>query len=166
MDEEEYVAPPQSSPTDDGFVSSLRDAALDFDNNLEATLRPEDYKKLRTIGAFLLRGLTLEESCILAKSSIEKLKVLMSEHDVIRNFIVFKQLSFKASLLDTMTQSAIKKGEVKSAGYLLEKKYPREFDKQKDDDVRDPDVVEKAIKFVQGQGDTTPIVKRLPERTS
>jgi hypothetical protein len=163
-DEEEFAPTPES---DDDFNSSLEGASLDFDSSLKAKFTEPQYKKLRTIGAFIMRGLTLDESCILSRVSPSNLKALMADNEDVANFIHFKQTAYKAGLLNTVTASAIAGKNFKSAGYLLEKKYPKEFDPKKDDpDAREPDVIEKAIRFVQASGDTKPIVKALPPRTT
>lgn len=164
MDEEtEPVYAPIQEP-DDGFASSLQDAALNFDSSLRAKFSDPEYIALRTIGAFIMRGLTLEESCILSRVSIITLKALMEKNEDVRNFIIFKQIAFKAGLLSTISTSA--KTQAKMAGYLLEKKYPAEYDPKKGDEaIRPPDLIERAIEYVRRGGDATPIVRSLPQRT-
>ena len=161
MDEEiEPITP--TSPDDDTFVDALSDAAFNFDSSLKAKFSEVEYKKLRTIGAFIMRGLSIEESCVLARVSKSKLDVLTEANEDVRSFIIFKQIAYKAELLNTLSASATQGRQAKTAGYLLEKKYPREFDVKKgDDDVRQPDVVERAIAYVRANSDSVPLVKRL-----
>ncbi len=154
---------PEVVQLDDGFDDALADASQNFDVSLKSKLSPGSYTKLRTIGAFIMRGLTLEESCILSRVSKEKLDELVKENDDVRNFIIFKQISFKAGLLNTLTDSAISGKQSKNAGWLLEKKFAREYDpKKSDDDSREPDVVERAIQYVRANSDSNPLVKKLP----
>lgn len=160
MDDEQDL--PVPNDTDSTFVDALSDASLNFDSSLKAKFSETEYKKLRTIGAFIMRGLSIEESCVLARVNKSNLDSLMETNDDVKNFVIFKQIAYKAQLLNTLSASATTGRQAKSAGYLLEKKYPKEFDiKKGDDSVRQPDVVERAIAFVRANSEVTPLVKRL-----
>lgn len=160
MDEENDA--PLPPDTDSTFDDALSDAAFNFDSSLKSKLTDAEYKKLRTIGAFVMRGLSIEESCVLARVSKEKLDAVMEANDDVKNFIIFKQIAYKAELLNTLSASATTGRQAKSAGYLLEKKYPKEFDvKKTDDSIRDPDMIEKAIQFVRSSSEQFPLVKRI-----
>lgn len=165
-DDDEIIEDEDESPpiqNDDGFASALLDASANFDLSLKTKFKPTEYTALRTIGAFIMRGLSLEESCILARVDKEKLDAIRKLNEDVDRFIVFKQIAYKAALLDTLSASATSGRQAKSAGYLLEKKYPKEFDPKKgDDDVRDKDVVERAIEYVRQTSERHPLVKRLP----
>lgn len=150
MDDDLSTAPPDN---DNVFSDSLSDSSFNFDETLKEELNPTDYKRLRTIGAFLIRGLSLEESCVLARAGIEKLRALMDANEDVRNFILFKQISYKAELLNTLSASAIQGRQAKSAGYLLEKKYPKEFDNKAGEGEKQLDVFEKAISYIRTNGD-------------
>lgn len=143
------------------FDTALSDASLDFDSSLKAKMSAPQYKALRTIGAFIMRGLSLEESCVLARVVPEKLTKIMEADDDVRAFILFKQISYKASLLKTLAGSATIGRNMKSAGYLLEKQFSAEFGKQgTDPNARPMDVLEAAIEFVRENSDASPIVVR------
>lgn len=160
MDEENDA--PLPPDTDSTFDDALSDAAFNFDSSLKSKLTEAEYKKLRTIGAFIMRGLSIDESCVLARVSKEKLDAVIEANDDVKNFIVFKQIAYKAELLNTLSASATTGRQAKSAGYLLEKKYPKEYDVKKNDDaIRDPDTVEKAIQFVRENSEQYPLVKRI-----
>lgn len=157
-----------SSPEIDSvFDDALSDASINFDSSLKAKFTEAEYKKLRTIGAFIMRGLSLPESCILARVIPGKLDEIMAANEDVRSFIIFKQIAYKAQLLNTLSASATVGRQAKSAGYLLEKKYPKEFDiKKGDDDVREPDVIERAIRFVRENSERDPLVRQvyLPQK--
>lgn len=160
MDDNEPISPPD---TDKTFSDSLSDAEVNFDASLKEKFSDVEYKKLRTIGAFIMRGLTLDESCVLARVSKTILDQAMKEHEDVCSFIIFKQIAYKAGLLNTLSASAVQGRQAKSAGYLLEKKYPKEFDPKKGEgDAREPDVVERAIRFVRENSDADPLVRYLP----
>jgi len=155
----EILTPRERVIPNDVFQESILGASADFDTLLRDVFSPSEYKAIRTIGAFIMRGLSLEESCILARVGHIKLMSLMASNEDVKNFIIFKQIAYKAVLLNTLTGSAFD-GESKSAGYLLEKKYPKEFDKKKgDDEIREPDIIERAIQFVRNNAHTQTIVK-------
>lgn len=157
MNEYEELRAP--ADTDSVFDDALSDAAFNFDSSLKVKLSDVEYKKLRTIGAFIMRGLSLEESCVLARVSKAKLDEVSEANEDVRNFISFKQIAFKAELLNTLSASATVGRQAKSAGYLLEKKYPKEFDPKKtDDSAREPDIIERAIQFVRENSEHSPLV--------
>lgn len=159
MNDDEEIIETETNEDDEVFSDALSDAALNFDASLKAKFSDLEYKKLRTIGAFIMRGLPIDECCVLARVSYTKLQILMEENSDVKDFIIFKQISFKAGLLNTLSASATIGRQAKSAGYLLEKKYPKEFDQKKvDDGARQPDVVERAIAFVRSNSDKNPLV--------
>lgn len=110
-----------------------------------------------------MRGITLQEACVLSLISYEKFEALMSEHSAIRDFIAFKQASYKAALMTTMAASATTGRQTKTAGYLLEQQFRSEFGKKLAGDTeRSKDELENAISFVRENGDRDPLVRRLP----
>lgn len=164
MDEDLEEIPTDTDPEADAiFDDALKDAALDFDASLKKKLDDAQYKKLRTVGALIMRGLSLEESCILARVNPTSFSVLMQHDSDVSDFIIFKQISYKADLLKTISSGAISGRQVKTAGYLLEKKFPHEYDKKKGegDPGKQRDIVAEAIKFVRENSDAHPLVHRL-----
>lgn len=162
---EDAPAPVTDTPIDsDAQVKTALDtAAVDFDQELRNLFSDKDYKTLRTIGVFLVRGITLEEACVLSRLSYDKFELIMHDHPAVRDFITFKKASYKAGLMTTMAASGITGRQTKTAGYLLENQYRDEFGKKnKDETVRPKDALEHALEAVRENGDSTPLIKRLP----
>ncbi len=159
MDEDFSPEPPRTE-SEEIFDSALSDASLDFDVTLKKKLKVAEYKQLRTVGAFIMRGLPLEEACVLARVSKTNLEALAEKHEVVKNFIIFKQIAYKAELLNTLSASATKGRQAKSAGYLLEKQFPAEFDRKKGDGETpgQRDVVQEAIDYVRNNSHAKPLV--------
>lgn len=158
----EDVAPDSQQVFDD----ALSDASTNIDQHLRAIFSEPQYKKLRVIGAFIMRGLSVEESCVLAQVEHSKLLSLSEDNEYVAKFIRFKQIAYKASLMKTLAGSATEGRNMKSAGYLLENQFRNDFGKNRGDDGREPDAFEKALEFVRENGDKNPIVmKRLTPGT-
>lgn len=139
------------------FDASLKTVAESFDEQMRSKYPPTVYKQIRTIGAFIANGSSLEDACILALIDPENFLEIMKIDPNVRAFVRYKETAHKAKLLKTITQSAAD-GNVKAAGYLLEQKHRDEFGKRAaDDDRRDPDDIERALEFIRESGDTTPI---------
>lgn len=149
--------PPENSQGSDEVENALIDAADNFDSSMRAKFSAVEYKALRTIGAFIMRGLSLKESCILSRVSPEKLEALMQTNDDVRAFIEFKQTAYKAALLSTVAGSAITSRQTKSAGFLLEKQYRDEFGKKNKDDSDGPtDMISEIIRTVRASNEMLP----------
>lgn len=155
MEDEEDI----SSQAPSEFSGAIEEAASNFDSSLKASFTLPEYKKLRVIGAFLSDGLSQEESCILARIAPERLTELIKTNVNVAAFIRFKEVAYKAKLMRTLSFSAIEGRQAKSAGYLLEQKFPSDFNKKKDPTDRPADMFEDAIRFVRENGDSTPVVK-------
>lgn len=149
-------------------AAALDTAAIDFDNELKMLFAndPKGYRALRTIGAFIMRGMSLRESCVLSRISYESFEALMHKHQPIASFIEFKQTAYKASLVNVLAGSATTAKQAKVAGYLLEKQYSDEYGKKtKDERQRPPDSLERALEAVRESGDSEPLIRRLPAPT-
>jgi len=155
---------------DDGFASvqedkvfdqSIADSIENFDTSLKERFKPEQYRKLRTIGAFIMQGLALEECCILARVDPSKMTTLMMSNPDVAAFIKFKQTAYKAHLLKSITGRA-KDGDAKMSGWLLEKQYASEFNVKppNPEDNREPHLLEAGLSYIRSAGDTDPLVKR------
>jgi hypothetical protein len=170
--EDAIVTPPatEAAPDTEAEVqSALAGAAVDFDADLKERFTETEYKKLRTVGAFIMRGLDLREACVLSRLNYMKFTELMEKIPEVAEFIDFKQTQYKASLLTVLATGAVGRKEVKTAGYLLEnqKQFRNEFGKKSkgDDPDRPMDAIESAIAAVREDGDSHSIVKRLPTAT-
>lgn len=152
--------PPKRAMEDSVFDESVSTSIEGFDDALRAKFKPEQYAKLRTIGAFISQGLSLDESCILARIAPAKFKQLMESDADIAAFIVFKQTAYKGQLLKVLTGRA-KDGDFKTAGWLLERKYPREFNAKppSGEDDREPHLLEQGLQYIRQNGDKQDLVK-------
>lgn len=148
------------------FDQSIADSIENFDTSLKERFKPEQYKKLRTIGAFIMQGLALEECCILARVDPSKMTTLMMSNPDVAAFIKFKQTAYKAHLLKSITGRA-KDGDAKMSGWLLEKQYASEFNAKplSPEDTREPHMLEAGLRYVQEAGDVVPLVKEQSRTT-
>ena len=119
-----------------------------------------ELKGLKIIGAHLVNGMSRQEAAILALMDYEQLELLSRNHPEVEKFLRFKEMRFKATLLESMTKGA-RLGDTKDALALLEQKYPEEFLKKakphggggdKDDRLK------QALDHAREQGDDTPLV--------
>ena len=145
------------------FDSALLGAAIDFDSSLKTKFDPTQYKKLRTVGAFIMRGLALDECCVLARIDPSNMTSLMQNNEDVAAFIRFKQVSYKASIMQTVAIAATQGLNVKAAGYMLENQFRNEFGKRNKNEAaeRPPDMIERAIEFIRENGDSDSMVKKM-----
>lgn len=142
------------------FDASMKKSVEDFDKSMKEKFPDEVYQKLKIVGAFLLQGITLEESCILARIDPERFTMIFNENADVRAYITFKQTSWKAKLLRTLTNSAIDRMDEKVAGWLLQRKFKKEYgDKAEGIEIIGPHVLEQGLDFIRKNGDTTPLIR-------
>ena len=161
--------PPRSIPDDDQFDTSLTDSIENFEEEMKSTFTEDQYKKLRTLGAFIAQGHSIDESCILARLDPVKFNELAAGNLAVRAFILFKEKVFKARLQKVIFAQA-NGGDAKMAGWLLERKFASEFNSKPSDpgSDRSPHLIEQGIQFIRESGDAAPLVKpqnRLVEDT-
>lgn len=143
------------------FNDSIADSIENFDEALQAGFSAEQHKKLRTLGAFIMQGLSFDESCILARIAPEKMTALATANPDIAAFIKFKQTAYKAHLLKTISGRA-KDGDAKMSGWLLERQFASEFNAKPPsaEDTREPHLLEQGIDFIRKAGDADTLVKK------
>jgi hypothetical protein len=154
----------------------LKDADLDLDS-LEATvekaLDATTVKKLKIVSHYVSEvGLPLHEACLLARIRPDKAMKLIADNPALKELLEIKALTYKASLLRTLSDRA-KDGDSKQAGWLLERMYGEEFsDRAKKDSKDKPagaDNLSIAINFIRQSANTEdglPVNKKAgkPER--
>lgn len=104
-------------------------------------------------------GLQIEEACIIVGVEYEKLVLLMKQDPLIERLIKTKDLEYKRALLKTVSMKA--KTDDKQAQWLLQARYPNEFNPRKGSgggDGDNSDVLGLAIEFIQKNGDNKPLV--------
>lgn len=149
--------------TDDMLMDrTLRGAVEGFTHTLREKVGVEMYKKLRIVGAFLVQGMSLDESAILALMHPDTLKELLEKHPEVRAFVTFKLTSYKAKLLRTITNSATTSGGDKVAGWLLERKFGEEYGQKKAEDTSDDSrrhILDEGVRHVREAGDSVPLIQ-------
>lgn len=159
--DDDFVEAPNLTQDEAIVDEELLLASEDFDASLRAKFSDLEYKKLRTIGAFIMRGLPRGEASELARVLPDRLETLIETNVDVAAFIRFKEIAYKASLLNTLTAAAISGRHGKSAGWLLEKQFRNGFGKNtKDDGIEGYDPVREAIDVIRSAGDTKPLVDR------
>jgi len=97
-------------------------------------------------------GLSEEEACVIVNFDYTKLVQMKQEHDEIHRLFELKSLEYKRGLMKTLSTTA-RNGDDKLAQWLLEAKYPGEFNRRKgtgkgkDDDGED--LLGAAIELIQ-----------------
>ena len=146
---------------------------LELDSkNLETQAReqlsPDLLRKVKKISYYTSEnGLTLEEACLLADINFVAFKELIEANSLVRKIILVKELQYKKDLLFTVSQKA-REGDDKLALWLLERKYPEEFQALRKGShgagSGDEDLLVQAIEYIQKTGDTNPLVKETSIR--
>jgi hypothetical protein len=105
-------------------------------------------------------GLPLPEACMIVGVDFEKLSILMKNDPIIERLIKTKNIEYKRSLLKTVSTKA--KTDEKMSQWLLQARYPDEFNPRKGSAGAgggdSSDLLGVAIEFIQKSGDSTPLV--------
>lgn len=75
-------------------------------------------------------GLSEKEACLLVNFDYVKLVSLKEENEIVRRLFEMKSLEYKRGLMKTLSERA-RKGDEKLAQWLLESKFPDEFNRRK-----------------------------------
>lgn len=132
----------------------------DFETKLRATYSPEQIKTIRTIGAFIMTGMDLEECCILARIDPSQFALMADADAALRTFVVFKQTAYKAKLMGVLSSRAIEQLNEKIAGWILERKYRADWGSKRisDDPETSQDALREGIEYIRDHGDSSPVV--------
>lgn len=79
--------------------------------------------ELKSIGDYVIDGLSIEEACILTGFPVKDMKIIQANSPGIEDFLMKKQIEFKHNHLKEMR----KKPSDKNSQWLLEKLRPNEF---------------------------------------
>lgn len=105
-------------------------------------------------------GLPIKEACLIVGADHEKLAILMQRDPLIGRLIQTKDLEYKRTLLKAVSTKA--KTDEKMSQWLLQARYPDEFNPRKGSGGGEPngdnDLLGIAIEFIQKSGDTSPLV--------
>ncbi len=106
-------------------------------------------------------GHTLEEACKLCRIEPLAFKAQMAAFPILSEFIQLKELEYKSSLMEVVSSKA--RSNDKVAQWLLESKYPDEFNRKKttgDGEGGGEYFIAAGIEFVLQTGDSSPIVSK------
>lgn len=115
---------------------------------------------LKRLSYYLAKvGLPFDEACRMVRVDPKEMKEHIANHPIIQELIELKELEYKSELIASVSNKA-RAGNDKLAQWLLEKRFPNEFNTKKgssnDDDGND--MLEAAIAVVQRGGDANPLV--------
>ncbi len=158
------LLPEQPDPTkelviDKGLINLAVDNPVD---SLKERYNENSIKIIAKIAYNLsVVGLSLEDSCTICSVDTIKFMKLMERDKDLKKFIDIKSLEYKKKLQKTITDKA-SKGDEKLAMWLLEKQYTEEFGsiRNKKGKNQEEDFISQAVKFIQSQGDTRPLVDK------
>lgn len=75
-------------------------------------------------------GLSEKEACLLVNFDYVKLVSLKEENEIVKRLFEMKSLEYKRGLMKTLSERA-RRGDEKLAQWLLESKFPEEFNRRK-----------------------------------
>lgn len=155
-------------PVDDSPEGMEQEAELDFQSqSIEAELAskyPPNAVKLFKRLAYELSviGLPLEDACLIIGLDYDKIKILINTDETVGRLIKVKDLEYKRGLLKVVSIKA--KTDDKTSSWMLERRYPDEFNPKKGQggggDEAGDNYVKQAITFIQVGGDNVPLVAR------
>lgn len=108
-------------------------------------------------------GLPLEDACLIVGLEFEKVQNLIASDQTVARLIKVKDLEYKRGLLKVVSLKS--KDDDKLATWMLEKRYPAEFNSKKGSgngggEGDGDNIVKQAITFIQVNGDNSPLVSR------
>lgn len=107
-------------------------------------------------------GLPLEDACLIVGLDFEKVQNLINTDATVERLIKLKDLEYKRGLLEVVSVKS--KTDDKLSMWMLERRYPSEFNSRKGGgdkgDEAGDNIVKQAITFIQVNGDNSPLVSR------
>lgn len=140
------------------FENTLRRNAQFIDSKLQEYLTQEEYQKIKSIGNFILSGMSLSESFTLTFTTNQEYNSIRDKSEFVGKYVDFMMMSFKAKLTRTLTDSAHTNDKV--AGWIMERKY-EEYSAKKVGDFelsKKEHVLDKAMEEILNMGDSVPLI--------
>ena len=106
-------------------------------------------------------GLPLEDACLIVGLDYEKVQHLINTDETVSRLIKLKDLEYKRGLLEVVSIKS--KGDEKMSMWMLERRYPSEFNPKKGQGPNGEEgdnIVKQAITFIQVNGYNAPLVSR------
>ena len=104
-------------------------------------------------------GLPIQEACIYVGIDYERLAILIEADPLIKRLIMTKDIEYKRDLMKVLSEKA--KTDDKISQWLLERRYPDEFNPRKGSGKNSgdsDDLIGVAVEFIQKSGDNQPLV--------
>lgn len=113
-------------------------------------------------------GLEFDEACRIVRCAPETMRAHIAQYPIIQELIDLKELRYKTDLIKTISHKAIEGKDDKLAQWLLERRFPGEFNPKKGSGAgggeSDVDLLGIAMEFIQKTGDSTPLIKETSGR--
>lgn len=167
------VIPPENMPElIDKYLGEYSDAELladqmQVEKKIMETFPPEFVATLKRFAYYLSTvGLAFEEACIMVRFKPEDMTEKIKKFPIIQELIDVKELEYKVSLIKAVSKKATT-GDDKLAMWLLERRFPHEFNPKKGSGAPNSDnedLLGAAIEFIQKSSDKNPLVKETSGR--
>lgn len=147
--------------TDDESKIEVDVMATSLNTELNKKYNEEFVKLLKRVAyEIAIIGLPVNEACMYVGMDFEKLTMLMQTDPLIQRLIQTKDLEYKRGLMKAVSEKA--KTDDKMSQWLLERRYPDEFNSRKGTKggggENDADLLGIAVEFIQKSGDNAPLV--------
>jgi len=111
-------------------------------------------------------GLDFKEACMMIRFDPKDMEKKIKEFPIIQELINIKELLYKADLIKAVSKKALS-GDEKLAQWLLERRFPHEFNPKKGTGIPSDngnDLLAAAVEFIQKSDDVNPLVHETSGR--
>jgi len=152
-------------PVENTDLDEFANATIQVEKQIEEKFPPALVKVLKKIAYEVsVIGLSEREACLIASYPYDVFLSLKTNNAIVEQLIEMKDLEYKRGLLKNISSKA-RTSDDKLAQWLLEARYPKEFNRRKgngsgggnDDD--DGNMVAMAVEFVRKNGDKNSLVQ-------
>lgn len=134
---------------------------------IRETFPPEFCQLLARFSYYLSTvGLDFNEACLMVRFDPKDMTEKIKEYPIIQELIDVKELEYKVNLIKVVSQKA-KKGDDKLAQWILERRFPQEFNPKKGTgtpEKQSADLMAMAVEFIQKSSDSNPLIKETSGR--
>jgi len=162
------VLPPATIDTpseEENIIAVERKRLLD---ELREELEPEFFKKFILLNYYITKvGLVFPEACRVVNLNPVDVSAKAKKNPTLQRLLDVAELQYKTSLIKTISIKAIDGKDDKHALWLLERRFPDEFNQKKGSGSNDSDksdLLALAFEFVQKTGDKDSLVKETSGR--
>jgi len=139
-----------------------------IDEKLKTEFPPEFVQVLKRLAYYLSTvGLDFTEACTMIRFDPKDMEAKIKEFPIIQEMIDLKELEYKVSLIKTVSGKAIDGKDEKLAQWLLERRFPSEFNPKKGTgaSIHEPgQELAAVVEFIQKSNDSSPLVKETSGR--